>query len=96
MQNRQKYEMVRDILTSANGGATISQIMFKAYISHSQARQYLSMLVESGYVEFDAIDRNYRTTAQGLEYLAAIQNLSDTLQIKTRRAASTSGQDITF
>ena len=89
MINRQKDEMIRDILACTNGGATISQIMFRAYAAHSQAKSYLSLLIESGYVEFDSIDRMYRATAKGLEYLAAIQNLSDIMKIETRRSAKT-------
>jgi predicted transcriptional regulator len=85
MQNRQKDEMVRDILTSANGGASISQVMFRAYTSHSQAKTYLGMLIENDYVEYDAVDRKYRTTAKGLDYLAAIQDLAMILKIETRR-----------
>ena len=86
MQNRQKDEMVRDILTVANGGAAITQIMFKAYASHSQAKSYLSELIEKCLVEFDPMDRKYRTTPLGLQYLQAMESISEILSIKTRRA----------
>ena len=87
MRNRQKDEMIRDILASANGGSTISQIMFRAYASHTQAKGYLSMLIEKGYIEYDSVERKYRTTPQGLGYLNAVHNLSDILKIETRRSA---------
>ena len=90
MQNRQKDEMIRDILASANGGSTISQIMFRAYASHSQAKSYLGMLIDNGYVEYDAIERKYTTTPEGLQYLSAVHNLSDILSIETRRRAKES------
>jgi predicted transcriptional regulator len=90
MQNRQKDEMVRDILAVSNGGATITHIMFKAYTSHAQAKSYLSELIEQGLIEFDSIDRKYRTTPKGIEYLQAIESISEILSIKTRRAASSS------
>jgi predicted transcriptional regulator len=93
MRNRQKDEMVRDILTSANGGSTISQIMFRAYASHSQAKTYLTMLVEKGYIEYDPIERKYRTSPQGLEYLAAVHNLSEILSIETRRCTKESAEN---
>jgi predicted transcriptional regulator len=48
MQNRQKDEMIRDILTVSNGGATITNIMFKAFTSHAQAKAYLGELIENG------------------------------------------------
>lgn len=86
MRNRQKDEMVRDILAVSNGGATITQIMFKAYTSHSQAKSYLGELIGKGLVEYDPIDRKYRTSSIGLEYLRAIENVSEILSIKTRRS----------
>ena len=88
MQNRQKDEMVRDILSVSNGGATITHIMFKAYTSHSQAKSYLGELIEKGMVEYDAIDRKYRTTPKGIECLRAIESMSEILSIKTRRSVA--------
>jgi predicted transcriptional regulator len=63
--------------------------MFRAYAAHSQAKSYLGHLIENGYVEYDSLDREYRTTQKGLEYLTAIQNLSSIMKIETRRSAKT-------
>jgi len=78
--------MIRDILTVSNGGATISHIMFKAYTSHAQAKRYLGELIENGLLEYDTRDRKYRTTAMGLEYLQAMERMSEMLAINTRRS----------
>jgi predicted transcriptional regulator len=86
MQNRQKDEMTRDILMVSNGGATISQIMFRAYTSHSQARSYLVELIERGLMEYNMLDRKYHTTVKGFEYLQAIERISEVLSINTRRS----------
>lgn len=88
MQNRQKDEMIRDILTVANSGAAITQIMFKAYTSHAQAKSYLGELIENAFIEFDNIDRKYRTTPKGLEYLQAAERMSEMLTINTRRSVA--------
>jgi predicted transcriptional regulator len=80
--------MTRDILTVANGGKTISHIMFKAYTSHAQAKSYLGELIENGMIEFDALDRKYRTTMKGMEYLNAMESISDMLTINTRRSVA--------
>lgn len=87
MQNRLKDEIIRDILKVANGGAPISQIMFKAYLSHSQAKGYLAGLIERQFISFDSLDRMYRTTAPGIEYLKAAEQISEILSIKTKRSA---------
>ena len=88
MQNRQKDEMTRDILTVSNGGAIISHIMFKAYTSHAQAKSYLGELIENGMIEYDVLDRKYRTTMKGIEYLQAMESISSILAINTRRSVA--------
>ena len=87
MQNRQKDEMIRDILSCANGGATISQILFRAYTSHAQAKLYLGVLVEKGYIEYVATERKYRTTSEGLQYLTVTNRITSMLNLETRRFA---------
>ena len=80
--------MVRDILTVSNGGATISQIMFKAYTSHAQAKSYLGELIRSAFLEYDPLDRKYRTTSKGLGYLQAADRMAEMLTISTRRSVA--------
>lgn len=80
--------MIRDILTVANGGATITQIMFKAYTSHSQAKSYLGELIQKAFIEFDSMERKYRTTTKGLEYLQAVERMTEILTIDTRRSVA--------
>ena len=89
MHNRQKDEIIRDILYSAQGGAGITNIMFHAYLTHSQAKEYTQALMKSGLLEQDSEAgslRQFRTTPTGVEYLGAIEKMSDMLAIETRRA----------
>jgi len=90
MRNRQKDEIMRDILYSAQGGVGITKIMFHAYLTHSQAKEYTLSLMKSGLLEQDAESgslRQFRTTPKGVEYLSAVERMSDMLAIETRRAA---------
>ena len=90
MHNRQKDEIIRDVLYSAQGGAGITRIMFHAYLTHTQAKEYTQALVSDGLLEQDieaASLRQFRTTPKGVEYLAAAERMSDMLAIETRRAA---------
>lgn len=88
MQNRQKDEMIRDVLAVSNGGATITQIMFKAYMSHAQAKSYIGELIEKEFLEHDPIERKYHTAPKGMEYLQAAERISEMLALTTRRSAS--------
>jgi len=93
MRNRQKDEIMRDILYSAQGGASITKIMFHAYLTHSQAKEYTQALMGNGLLEQDVESgslRQFRTTTKGVEYLSAVERMSDMLAIETRRAAKAS------
>lgn len=93
MRNRQKDEIMRDVLYSSQGGAGITKIMFHAYLTHSQAKEYTQMLMKNNLLEQDVESgslRQYRTTPKGMEYLAVAENISDMLSIETRRAVKSS------
>jgi predicted transcriptional regulator len=84
---------MRDVLHSAQGGAGITKIMFHAYLTHSQAKEYTQMLMQNGLLEQDlesASLRQFRTTPKGIEYLAAVERMSDMLALETRRSAAKS------
>ncbi len=88
--------MIRDILTVSNGGSIISQIMFKSYTSHTQAKGYLGELIQKGFIEFDSPERKYRTTSKGIEYLRAAERMSEILPISTRRSAASKQMQTSF
>jgi predicted transcriptional regulator len=48
MKYRSRTDIVSQILEAANGGATKTKIMYKAYLSYAQLKEYLSVLVENG------------------------------------------------
>lgn len=88
MKNRQKDEIIRHILTVCNGieGKGIARIMLHAYITHQQAKSYLAELVDKGLIENNTFSSKfYRTSSKGIEYLAALDRMSELLPIETRR-----------
>jgi predicted transcriptional regulator len=87
MQNRQKDEILRDILAVCNGGSSITKVMFYAYISHAQAKAHMEHLIENGLVEHDHIDKKFLTTSKGMEYLAVIERMTELFPVSTKRAA---------
>lgn len=96
MQNRQKDEIVRDILTVCNGGTNITRVMFHAYLTHAQARGYLGELVQKGFVETDIFNsKEYRATPKGIEYLSGLERMTEMLSIETRRAVKNNINPIT-
>ena len=87
LQNRQRDEVMRDILQTAMGpGAGISKIMFYACLSHSQATAYLLQMIQDGLVMNDVElgKRYYRTTPKGVEYLAVLNSMCELLRMETK------------
>ena len=77
LKYRSRSEIVGLLLDAANGGgATKTKLMYKAYLSFNQLREYLSLLVENGLIEYEEGMRTYRTTEKGIRLLQ-IQNTMD-------------------
>lgn len=77
------FKKAKSCATSAEltGDAGITNIMFHAYLMHSQARQYISQLMKSGLLGhrvFLSLTQ-YRTTPKGIEYLATVERMADKL-----------------
>jgi len=77
MKYRSRSDIVGLLLDAANGGgATKTKLMYKAYLSFNQLREYLALLVENGLIEYEEGMRTYRTTERGMRLLQ-IQNTMD-------------------
>jgi predicted transcriptional regulator len=69
MKYRSRTDISVLILEAANGGATKTKIMYKAFLTYLQLKEYLTMLSENGLLEFEEETQNYRTTEKGLRLL---------------------------
>ena len=68
MKYRSRTEIVSLILEAANGGgATKTKIMYKAFLSFAQLREYLTTLQDNELIEYD--HQTYRTTEKGMRLL---------------------------
>jgi predicted transcriptional regulator len=75
---RTSIEIIAEILKIANGGnATRSKIMYHAFLSYFQLKEYLSMLTERGLLTYNSDTRTYKTTEKGLMLLEAYNLLVD-------------------
>jgi predicted transcriptional regulator len=70
MKYRSRTEIVCNILDAANGGGiTKTQIMYFAFLSYNQIKEYLSILIENNLIECLDGANKYKTTEKGLNYL---------------------------
>jgi predicted transcriptional regulator len=78
MKYRSRTEIVGLILEAANGGgATKTKIMYKAFLSFAQLREYLTMLQENGLIEHEGGKQTYRTTEKGISLLQVYEKMCE-------------------
>jgi predicted transcriptional regulator len=70
LKNRSRTDILGLILEAANGGgATKTRIMYKAFLSYTQLKEYLTILLENGLLEYEGRRELYRTTEKGMHFL---------------------------
>jgi predicted transcriptional regulator len=80
MKYRSRTEIVSMILEAANGGATKTKIMYKAFLSYAQLREYLSVLIENNLLEYLEGTQTYKTTEKGINFLKMHNEIGELLQ----------------
>jgi predicted transcriptional regulator len=83
MKYRSRTEIVAMILEAANGGATKTKIMYKAFLSYNQLREYLSVLIENNLIEYLEGSPVYKTTEKGLTFLKMNSEIELLLNVQT-------------
>jgi predicted transcriptional regulator len=83
MKYRSRTEIVSMILEAANGGATKTRIMYKAFLSYAQLKEYLSVLIENNLLEYLEGVQTYKTTEKGFNLLKMHNEIGELLQTPT-------------
>lgn len=82
MKYRSRTEIVAMILEAANGGSTKTKIMYKAFLSYNQLREYLSVLIENNMIEYLEGSPIYKTTEKGLTFLQKNNEIEELLNVQ--------------
>jgi len=70
MKYRSRTEIVCNILDATNGGgANKTKIMYAAFLSYAQLKEYLSVLIDNNLIEYSDGNQTYKTTEKGLNYI---------------------------
>jgi predicted transcriptional regulator len=86
MKYRSRTEIVSMILEAANGGATKTKIMYKAFLSYAQLKEYLSVLIENNLLEYLEGVQTYKTTEKGFNFLRMHNEIGELLQTPMRES----------
>ena len=82
MKYRSRTEIVSLILHSANGGATKTKIMYSAFLSYNQLKEYLTVLIQNNLLEYLEGTRTFKTTEKGLNVLKMHMEMAELLHTK--------------
>lgn len=86
MKYRSRTEIISMILDSVTSGTTKTKIMYKAYLSYTQLKEYLSLLEESGMIGYENGSQIYRITDKGRKFLKLTLEIDDMVSIKPEEA----------
>lgn len=72
MKYRYRDEIVATILDSATKeeeGIRITKVMYSSFLSYTQVVNYLRYLSDNGLLEYDELNKRYKTTDKGFHFL---------------------------
>jgi predicted transcriptional regulator len=81
MKYRSRTDIVGSMLEAANGGATKTKIMYKAFLSYAQLKEYLTVLLQNDLLEYEEGKQNFRTTEKGLRLLQMHNQFDEMMSI---------------
>lgn len=80
---RSRTEIMHDILQSARSdgnGAGKTKIMYNAFVSYNQVKEYLTILIDNGLLQYDLGTQKFRITEKGLNFLQLCDKLGDLIK----------------
>jgi len=81
MKYRSRSDIIGLILEAANGGASKTSIMYKAFLTFTQMREYLGLLIEKELIRYEDGAQKYRTTEKGMRLLQMCNQINEELVI---------------
>jgi len=77
MKYRSRIEIMDSVLRSIRSGATKTHIMYRAYMSYAQLKEYLALLQERNLIAFDSQSQLFTLTEKGLKFLNTYETIEE-------------------
>jgi predicted transcriptional regulator len=87
MKYRSRGDIIEMILKSASSGATKTRIMYSAYLSYAQVKEYLSFLLERDLIRLEEGTQLYTLTPKGSQLLNAYEGISELITLDGQKVA---------
>jgi predicted transcriptional regulator len=75
LRYRSRADITTEILKIADKGVSKTKIMYGAYLSFTQLKEYLKLLVDNGMLSFDEKTTQYRTTDVGRNFIKTYERV---------------------
>ena len=72
--------MLATMLEVAKGKVTKTKIMYSAFLSYNQLKDYLDILIENNLIEYIEGTQTYKTTEKGLNFLKMNNEIGELLK----------------
>ena len=83
MRYRNRIDIISLILEAANGNhATKTKIMYKAFLSHAQLKEYLTILTANDLLSYDLVKQTFKTTEKGVRFLKTYNQLDQIMNVQ--------------
>jgi predicted transcriptional regulator len=84
LKSRDREEIFASVLmtSGSGGGARITKIMFSSFLTHTQVLEYSKLLIGRGFLEYDRINKTFKTTPSGFEFLHLYEEMSQIISIR--------------
>ena len=80
MKYRSRTDIIYQMLQAATGGATKTKIMYKAFLSYAQLKEYLAVMLENGLIRYEASTQTYNVTEKGLRFAKIADQVGEFVQ----------------
>ena len=85
MKHRNRLEIIALILQNASdeSGASQKKIMYRSFLSYHHLKDYLTLLLVNGLIEFLNNQRKYKITVKGERFLQIYNGLNEVVELTT-------------
>ncbi|HYR04478.1 MAG TPA: winged helix-turn-helix domain-containing protein [Nitrososphaerales archaeon] len=90
MKYRSRTDIIAMILQSVTTGATKTRIMYSAYLSYTQLKEYLGFLLQRDLVRYEEGSGLYKLSEGGMKVLQAYEGISDMIALDGQRTVNNS------
>lgn len=84
MKYRSRTEIIATILNSARQKITKTRLMYMAYLSPIQLKEYLPSMLEQGMIQYDEAEKTFTLTQKGWQLLHTFDDMYKLISLQTK------------